>query len=346
MAETKMAYFTITAEVVMDSARGLMLSEDPGRAYRFLRDNLIGAGDDTVIKILSGEIDLIGDSHIGIDVKPADPDDVKGYLENIRYVYAGRVRLRGLWFRPCAFIGSLGQVDAKAAFEDGYMRDTADLAAWNRARAKYYTNDGEIVEIGEHASVKRWIVLEPCGEPPHWWAPLPDVQAAIVDSIAAGRSLEERGADVRPVVEVDQIIKDFGIAGKKAAKLRRLALDADNEISDAKRDLELQKIAKQVRDQAGDNTFVLTLKDGREVQVPLAPFTHWALHRLPDIRKEALPEWTCVAPSGVKMELDNPYHTDWVLGAGLTIKEGYSDNVSYPAWDKAAELQIAEVDRD
>lgn len=39
------------------------------------------------------------------------------------------------------------------------------------------------------------------------------------------------------------------------------------------------------------------------------------------------------------MELDNPDHTDWILGAGLTFEEAYSDVVSEPAWDAAYRLQ-------
>jgi hypothetical protein len=106
----------------------------------------------------------------------------------------------------------------------------------------------------------------------------------------------------------------------------------------------LRGIGERVREQAGQDVFDLHLLDGRVVAVPRAPFMHWALARHPSTG--SLPSWTTVSPSGLKMMNDDPFHTDWVLGAGLTIQEGYDENVTRPAWAQVAELQFAEVDRD
>ena len=59
-----------------------------------------------------------------------------------------------------------------------------------------------------------------------------------------------------------------------------------------------------------------------------------------------MPSWDCVSPTGIKMNMDDPYHTDWVLGAGLDIDESYSENVSGPAWSIAFDMQIKRVDDD
>ncbi len=125
------------------------------------------------------------------------------------------------------------------------------------------------------------------------------------------------------------------------AVLRELAYAEE----DAQRALEFTRIATQVREQAGENVFPLTLLDGRVVQVPRAPFMHWALSRVPDLQP-TLPAWEPVSPSGVKLQNDDPCHTDWVLGAGLSIEESYTDNVSKPAWTVAADMQFDAVDHD
>jgi phosphohistidine swiveling domain-containing protein len=58
-----------------------------------------------------------------------------------------------------------------------------------------------------------------------------------------------------------------------------------------------------------------------EVDIPLAPLMIWALHRT---GKKDLPEWKRVCPSGIKMSGDDPYHTDWMIGAGIPL-EAYED---------------------
>lgn len=58
--------------------------------------------------------------------------------------------------------------------------------------------------------------------------------------------------------------------------------------------------------------------------VPKHPFLHWCLRF---IRFEAhgheTPTWAPVAPMGMKMGGDNPFHTDWMLGAGVPLASTY-----------------------
>jgi phosphohistidine swiveling domain-containing protein len=60
------------------------------------------------------------------------------------------------------------------------------------------------------------------------------------------------------------------------------------------------------------------------VRVPKNAFLRWALRgfRFEDFGKTP-PEWDNVAPSGWKMSMDDPYHTDWLLGAGIDLDEAY-----------------------
>jgi len=52
------------------------------------------------------------------------------------------------------------------------------------------------------------------------------------------------------------------------------------------------------------------------VKVPRAPFLHWAFARM-KMFEDQLPSWQTICPPGMKMMNDDPYHTDWVVGAGL-----------------------------
>lgn len=347
------AHFVITGAYLMDRARDLMLSDDPGSAWRLLQQCLIGVGVETAIKrILAGEAVLTGDSSEGLGLEDADPEDdeTRKYNEDLRYVYAGRVRLDGRWFRPRAVITSYGRVDVPTGRIPTSVSPTTNLSSWARERAKFYAGDGERVamvgDVDDTSIRGRWVIFEPCAEPPQWVQPVRDATAAVAECLRAGRALEIEGAHkyLRPSVEVKRMIAERGLDDddEEAAELRAAAEAAEEALFRA----EIERIGEAVREQAGDDLFPLTLGDGRVVQVPRAPFTRWALGRVPDVDIASLPPWDCVSESGIKMYNDDPCHTDWVLGAGLSIAEGYSEIVNGPAWDAAFNLQVAEVDRE
>ena len=60
------------------------------------------------------------------------------------------------------------------------------------------------------------------------------------------------------------------------------------------------------------------------LKVPLHPFILWAVRYFNfEQHGKVRPEWTPVAGSGWKMVGDDPYHTDWMLGAGVPLDETY-----------------------
>jgi hypothetical protein len=349
---TAHGHFTVTGEAITQIARDLMVSDEPGKAYRLLADCLIGAGaDDVSRRVLTGAINLIGDSVNGIDVETADPEDVREYVELVRYIYAGRVKIKGKWYRPRGVVLSYGADDARAAGRRARVTDDpiATMASLGRRRAEYYAGPGERVELVTDCGdleIHRngaYVIFEPCADAPLWMKPAGDTQAAVTQALAAGRSLERIGAFENAFAEVSSILCAAAETDDEdeADELRELAYA----IEDEQRAALLADIGEKVREQAGEDVFPLELLDGRVVQVPRAPFMHWALSRLPEFPRDRLPPWTPVSHSGIKMQMDDPHHTDWVLGAGLTIEEGYSENVTSPAWGVAADMQIAEVDR-
>jgi hypothetical protein len=80
------------------------------------------------------------------------------------------------------------------------------------------------------------------------------------------------------------------------------------------------------------------------IEIPRNPFLLWALggFAFEAFGKER-PEWDVVSPPDFKMPFDNPYHTDWMLGAGLSLEETYdrdSDSLTSLVLRRASEKQM------
>ncbi len=205
MAAKAKAFFTITGEYLTKVARDLMLEDEPGKAYRLIAETLIGEGAAEVArKVLIGEINLIGDSTVGIGIEAAEGQlDADEYIKSMRWLYAGRVRLQGRWYRPRGVVTSYGPEDAREAVKL-LNRDELSVPSFVRARAQFYANEGERVEFvhkcgdataGFKATTGVYVMFEPCGELPFWIKPAADAQAAVLDLLSADRAIEHIGSD-------------------------------------------------------------------------------------------------------------------------------------------------------
>lgn len=99
------------------------------------------------------------------------------------------------------------------------------------------------------------------------------------------------------------------------------------------------RIDKQARTNGGYMALSVAYPDGvRDLQVPAAPFLHWAKRTRQGNVGDTLPEWERVCPHGLKMQNDDPMHSDWWVGAGLPIDEAYDRKhpVTEAAWLYAA----------
>lgn len=72
------------------------------------------------------------------------------------------------------------------------------------------------------------------------------------------------------------------------------------------------------------------------LKVPRAPFEQWVMWRTDGAHLAA--PWKKVSPPGLKMLGDDPYHTDWILGAGLALDDWAgtsqtSDPLVHAAWN-------------
>lgn len=116
----------------------------------------------------------------------------------------------------------------------------------------------------------------------------------------------------------DRLVARTGTPAEKKAAQKRL--DAAYAREDKERFKFNEEIRRKVLKQAAGDMMDLHTSDGRRVAtVPRAPFMVWALHRTS--LKHLAPPWQTVSPSGLKLQLDEPAHTDWFYGATIYITE-------------------------
>lgn len=90
---------------------------------------------------------------------------------------------------------------------------------------------------------------------------------------------------------------------------------------------------KRINAQAGDDVFDLTVA-GKVHKVPVAPFERWALNSTDWFHLG--PAWEPVCPQGLKLQGDDPFHSDWILGGGFALDEWDYSGDLYQAASKAS----------
>lgn len=331
--------FTVEGAFLVDTARNLMLSDQATKAWQFLRDALVGDVETLAIAILSGDMTLVGDSTNGITAVEEDQATRVVYLEDVEYIYAGRVRIKNTWWRPRAVITRFGAPTAAATNEATGLQETPAkhdrwwgvnipdyhaanfaLHAWERGRARHYAEKGDRLEILEHDATPRYVVFEPGAPPPFWWTENTDPQVAVSEYLQVGRRLQVESAEPAADRHGDDV---WGWGA----------------VEDYYRDLEenegIEKVRAKIIEQAGDDVFALDLSDGSVAMVPSAPFHNWVF-QFSDT--PTLP-WTTVSVEGWKCAGDDPNHTDWFLGAGGDLQEVYGSPLQLAASRKRSQMR-------
>lgn len=329
------AHFTIEGAFITETARDLVLSESSSAAWRFLKKSLLGDGvDGAIVEILEGRSKLSGDSTVGLRLEPETDAARKGYERQLRSIYAGRVRINGAWYRPRAKVADFGPHDLPSDMDMDEMLRYGDdarhiLAEFHARRVAFYARNGErVVTLSKKDSYKLeyqkvLLIFEPTSEPPFWRDELKTPEDALEDFLQSGRRLgEECWRRTREdLAHVDQDEDEDEDDTEEAPRLREtredvlLAIDAYRSIDHLKY---LKETREQILKQAGGDLFDLVV-EGKTLRVPRAPFLKWALSRTS--LEHLAPPWKAVSRSGMKLPLDVPNHTDWMIGAGLDPHE-------------------------
>jgi phosphohistidine swiveling domain-containing protein len=204
------------------------------------------------------------------------------------------------------------------------------------------------------------------------WDGVPDPEPGDpADNTIAVRALHQRAARTkheRDVIKRGDLTPLNARLNAEEQLAQELAEDdrllAEKWIEKQREELRLQHLAdlrtrilKQAGDDLLDLTWPATLLDekdeawgkGKEgdvkhpagsVKVPRAPFMHWAFARM-KMFNDQLPPWQTICPSGMKMQLDDANHTDWIVGAGFDPQN--RDLLYHPGPVADAAMQLSHV---
>lgn len=323
-ATEHVAHFTIDGGYLTQLIQRLMLEDSPGKAWR-VAENVRGGDADvtaaTTIKLIKGTHRLKGDSSKGLQLVEQGPRAVRRFQKKLDYIYAGRIQIGVLWFRPVAWIDGYGREDMKNDHNKPVYQQRFG-GAWGYVnRGWHYVAHDETLLVARAPKKSPWLkgrereddfVFEPCGERPHWMRPCADATVALEEWWAAGRRLDHRGwiawyAGDAPASNV--LVQD-------AEDLDDAEQDARAAEADRVRQIRYDHLRNKILEQAGDD--LIDFRHGSaDLRIPRAPFVHWALDRTG--AKHLAPPWRVISPSGMKLQLDDPFHTDWMIGAGLTL---------------------------
>lgn len=342
MTTAHTTHFSISGEFFTKAVRDFLLDDEPGRAERTVAC-LMGEGTERIAKkILRGEVKLVGESP-NITAKPEAPRVRKAFADRVAWVYAGRIKVAGLWYRPVARVTDVGPHDMRNSHDKKVL--VYDRGLTNRSW--HYCGKREII-----LTPLSDVIFEPCSERPHWLPVLRDEATAIADFIAAKRPLEERShSKWYPHHESPRVsgrVWSKRIPEEVQREIDRLE-DERFELMKAERALEIEQLRMKILDQAGDDLIPLSWLEGtteRIVLIPRAPFLHWAVGRSRKART-LCPPWTPCSPTGLKMQLDDPWHTDWMIAAELDLGSSYHSHPAQGAasalgWKMARELTQAD----
>lgn len=332
------AHFRIDGADLTRIARDLFLEDQPNRAWRLVAQGL--RGDDSLDKvargILDGDLRLVGDETRGMDA--VEDTDSADYKHDVRWLYAGRVRVHGVWYRPRAIVTRFGPTDAEYATRVAGLPMTDPLKGygidprWAAARVLAYGLSGEIVLTVQRATgdFRKYgvegsegacdLLFEPCSEPPHWWPENTTPDEAFAQFEAAGRDLDREGYE--PPLAAKEATPSQ--ASRAAAPVSHASLQQERE--DIDRQDRAHRVLcsmwrKTILERNGGEMLDLTDEAGNVVAtVPKRPFMAYALERT-EFRD--LAPWEPVCPSGLKLQGDSPAHSDWFVGMGGTLENGY-----------------------
>lgn len=311
----------ITGGFLTETARSLVLEGEIAKAWTLLSKGLFGPDGETVaIRVLKGEMKLVGDSSKGVRLVRETKASAARYQKSLSSVYAGRVRIRGCWYEPRAKVvrfdpesGHRASLALPQSPEDIEISELGGaVAKWWEDRARTYADEGEIVQKVR----SDFYLFAPTSERPFWFRGPDSLEEALDEFTRSGRRIREIGE------EADSTFPSLltsPVPSVPLASPENWEEDRDWEEEERKR---LEELRKKILDQAASDTFVLTTETGRSFTIPRAPFVKWALHRT-SLSKLA-PSWNSVSPVGLKLPSDNPDHTDWMIGAGADLQKDYA----------------------
>lgn len=353
------ATLRIRASGIVERARVLTRDGRHLDAMSMLSDALVGISAEQCIAIVSGRCTLVDGEDGILMVEDVDPS----YREELRSNYGGRLRIGEEWFKPYAIVTDLGPNDEGFGLPHCRARTWAIASGENTSyfqrhrsderrlhqqciRPLHYADDAtrdRLIYVDGAAFLGRvrgldrlplCVILRQVDAPPSWIKGSAHLTEAVIHAAEDGElritgHRVEYGAS--PTIDVLEDAED---------EERLAELQAEEERQRQAFVAHCADIASKVRERAGpedgDGWIALVAGD-RVIPVPRGPFEGWALSRA---GASELAAWVPVSESGLKLMNDNPWHSDWMLAAGLPL------DAMYEGRGTAADHELAEAAHD
>jgi phosphohistidine swiveling domain-containing protein len=331
----------VHAEWVVEGYRGMVLDGRWREALQSFKEDTDGLTPEIVENILKGNKTLHGitTSDEGVELVDDTFENGQRYRDNMEELFGGCVLIGRRLFRPMTVVTDYGPQDRsfRSGFDprEDFIRESfhdklskAEIDPYSLIdRAKHYTYAKDYViefctfDDRPNAKGKRSlaVIFEPGPDLPSWIFPHRTTQAAVDASL---ERLKFTGHQ-REYGSMESWLKNNGsdVTAANFIKSHQIAWQIEPEPELATDYSErIQAILKQNED-GGFGMRSVYFGDRAGIrEVPNGPLLKWALSRLNRFADEkmAVPDWKAVNPSGMKMQNDDPAHTDWMMAAGFT----------------------------
>jgi phosphohistidine swiveling domain-containing protein len=320
--------FSTTGPAIVDHVRGLMRRGDWRTALSDAREIFPEVPEEPLIEILKGNKTLVGRTTDAAGIDYVDDSD-EAFRDYIASVYDGAILIDGMMYRPVSVVTDYGQHDqiGEAYLPDNIStEDQADLSNFDRTellnRAMFYANGNTLAKAilcelparkGAAEQQTLAVIFEPARDLPSWIKPANNPQAAAEQRLP---HLEYTGHE------------------ELFPSRKKWAIPPESERTAA--------ILKQNHD-LGYGMRAIDFGEKIGVRhVPLAPLIVWATGHLRNYQKvkASVPNWKPVNPSGLKQNMDDPTHTDWMLAAGLLNPDLWGKDLDTRMWEISEDLQM------
>lgn len=324
---TTYAHFVITGEFLTDHARNLVLDERFNDAVNTLQE-LEGIELNQIILILNGDYELTGDSDQGIGFEEDNSEESKKYKEHLRKNFAGIFKKSEKYYKPYKWISNYGPADMYAS--NATVMSYSPLST-NRnpegatiSRALHYGdpfNDHACIIKNKYfdGTSSAVVLFKKVVTPPFFIKTFINEADAFENYIEIFGTLYKDGFHQTYGDSYQNFFDDPDYNAKKLKEsTKNSVLKKEVErLEKENKDLEenilkwKEEIVEQAKSKGG---FIKFQFSKVRYKIPKNPFIKWSC-------KKSTVDWDCIAPQGLKMLNDDPYHTDWMIGAGFDITE-------------------------
>lgn len=353
--------FNIDSSAIIEHARLQVLSKDWRGALKLLiGTDPEHITMELALGLLEGRLDMKGSTaNADMCIFEADPKNpqILGYLDTLGFQYAGLYREGDNVYQPEYKIGVLGPEDYEPLLELSEQCEWYD-DQFLKARILHYANEtrfatfptdrGNTIRMEFRDATRpeeMAVIWKQVSDYPLWITPHTDPYEAI-EAYVERRTLQETGAwsevldkkrsdpkayaaylmdrtnRLTPEEEQDKYDVEDMLRADGITQLRKEIIEKAGP-QDGEGWLKLPIYKLKSPQEKGQQAEIDTSAFDRFLLVPKLAFYKWSLDNVPGVELGIHDEWRSVCPTGMKMPNDNPYHSDWVIGAGLDLDAFY-----------------------